>query len=177
MFPLPLATGPSERRGKSKSIYQPFMTRSANSVPRGRGVRGAARGLEREVKCPGATQKSAMVKVVNFYRSRTSDLKRSDEPFGRANIYSQLNEGRLLRISKHEICRLNQKILSASSGLASRCRSNAGAHRMMVASLEVSSWPGQRGPPYLWRLSERHMRHYQEGVVVLLQDGPQLGRW
>jgi len=38
-----------------------------------------------------------------------------------------------------------------------------------------ASWPGQRGPPYSWPF-RTPMLHYQEGVVVLLQDGPQLGR-
>jgi hypothetical protein len=42
----------------SRSIHTTVLVLlPANSVPRGRGVRGAARGLERELKCPGATQK------------------------------------------------------------------------------------------------------------------------
>ena len=38
-----------------------------------------------------------------------------------------------------------------------------------------ASWPGQRGPPYFLPF-RTPMLHYQEGVVVFLQDGPQLGR-
>jgi hypothetical protein len=34
------------------------------------------------------------------------------------------------------------------------------------------SGPGQRGPPYSWRIRLRRMLRYQEGVMVLLQDGP-----
>jgi hypothetical protein len=47
----------------------------ANSVPRERGVRGAARGLERELKGIVATHKKAQkLKVVSFQSLRTSDL-------------------------------------------------------------------------------------------------------
>jgi len=42
----------------SKSIYQPFPRAPACSVPRGRGVRGAARGLERELKASGRHMKT-----------------------------------------------------------------------------------------------------------------------
>jgi len=49
-----VATRPIAPEGKSK-IHQLFSTRPTCSVPRGRGVRGAARGLERELKGTGAT--------------------------------------------------------------------------------------------------------------------------
>jgi hypothetical protein len=37
-------------KGKSIDVILTFVACSANGIPRGRGVRGAARGLERELK-------------------------------------------------------------------------------------------------------------------------------
>jgi hypothetical protein len=65
------------------------MKRPANSVPRGRGVRGAARGLERELKASEQHQKSAIVKV-KLLSPENVRPKRSDGPFGRAK-YIQFN--------------------------------------------------------------------------------------
>jgi len=47
------------RGGRANRPINRFRPAPALSVPRGRGVRGAARGLEREVKGLGATQKKA----------------------------------------------------------------------------------------------------------------------
>ena len=49
--------GPLAPWVKSKSVYQPFSTFLAWSVPRDRGVRGAARGLERELRASGRHRK------------------------------------------------------------------------------------------------------------------------
>jgi hypothetical protein len=68
----------------SESIHQPSSTRSANSVPRDRGVRGAARGLERELKGPGATPKGAIVvKAVTQAPEDSRIGKASDQSINR----------------------------------------------------------------------------------------------
>ena len=46
------------RKSKGQTISQPF-SNPTGSVPRSRGVRGAARGLERELKGLGATQEES----------------------------------------------------------------------------------------------------------------------
>jgi hypothetical protein len=60
------------------------MARLANSVPRDHGVRGAARGLERELKCLGAIQKSATVKSRRFLAPEAASRERRIGLFARA---------------------------------------------------------------------------------------------
>jgi hypothetical protein len=65
-------TGADGTGMKGKPIHQPLSTRSTNSVPRGRGVRGAARGLERELRASGRHQKKHNSNNRSL-RPRTSD--------------------------------------------------------------------------------------------------------
>jgi len=71
---------------------------------------------------------------------------------------------------------MKQKTRSANSAMASRCWSHTGAYRRMVASLDA--W--QHGLGNVARhipgpfVEQGVVLHYQEGVVVLFQDGPEL---
>jgi hypothetical protein len=66
---------------KGKPFHQPSLARPANSVPRGHGVRGAARGLERELKSPGAIQE----KNRELRLARTADPKKREMHLERLN--------------------------------------------------------------------------------------------
>ena len=57
LFPLGVSVGTESERQIDPYPTNRLRHAPAGGVPRGRGVRGAARGLERELKGTGATQK------------------------------------------------------------------------------------------------------------------------